>query len=154
VIVLLFGDAQCRAPPGVPPTYRVHLVAAPRAGPGIAQGTRGGRSSRGGETSADFRGSQNGHKNLRLRAATPPANRDQTQREAAPRTTSQNQPLPGEKPSTGNDVATVSTEGVRCFPFPEYLQNIVSQVLRQWPRPAQSTPLEAEVRSLSIVTGR
>ncbi len=76
--------------------------------------------------------------------ATPPPTRDQTRREAAPRTTPTNQPLPGETPSTGNDVATVSTEGV-AFPFPEYLQNIVSQVLRRWQRPAQATPLEAEV---------
>jgi protein TonB len=76
--------------------------------------------------------------------ATPPPTRDQTHREAAPRTTPTNQPLPGEKPSTGNDVATVSTEGI-AFPFPEYLQNIVSQVLRRWQRPAQSTPLQAEV---------
>jgi protein TonB len=76
--------------------------------------------------------------------ATPPPTRDQTKREAAPRTTSTTQPLPGERPSTGNDVATVSTEGV-AFPFPEYLQNIVSQVLRLWQRPEQRTPLEAEV---------
>jgi len=41
-------------------------------------------------------------------------------------------------------VATVSTEGIE-FPFPEYLQNIVSQVLRRWQRPQQATPLEAEV---------
>jgi outer membrane biosynthesis protein TonB len=52
--------------------------------------------------------------------------------------------MPGEAPSTGSDVATVSTEGIE-FPFPEYLQNIVSQVLRRWQRPLQNTPLEAEV---------
>ena len=76
--------------------------------------------------------------------AAPPPTRDRTNREAAPRTTPTNQPLPGEKPSTGNDIATVSTEGIE-FPFPEYLQNIVSQVLRQWTRPQQSTPLQAEL---------
>src|SRR5207247_3416500 len=76
--------------------------------------------------------------------ATPPPTRDYTHSEAAPRTTPTAQPLPGEKPSTGNDVATVSTEGI-AFPFPEYLQNIVAQVLRRWQRPAQSTPLESEV---------
>ncbi len=69
---------------------------------------------------------------------------DARQREAAPRTTPKAKPLPGERPSTGSDVATVSTEGIE-FPFPEYLQNIVSQILRRWQRPAQSTPLEAEV---------
>jgi len=31
------------------------------------------------------------------------------------------------------------------FPFPEYLQNVVSQVRRRWQRPEQSVPLEAEV---------
>jgi len=76
--------------------------------------------------------------------ATPPPTRDQTKREAAPRTTPTTQPLPGERPSTGNDIATVSTEGI-AFPFPEYLQNIVGQVLRRWQRPAQTTALEAEV---------
>jgi len=76
--------------------------------------------------------------------AAPPDTRDQTDREAAPRTTPQNQPLPGERPSTGNDIATVSTEGI-AFPFPEYLQNIVTQVLRRWQRPAQTSPLEAEL---------
>jgi TonB family protein len=72
---------------------------------------------------------------------------DNTKREAAPRTTPNVAPLPGEKPSTGADVATVSTEGVE-FPFPEYLQNIVAQVLRVWQRPLQSSPLEAEVSFL------
>jgi TonB family protein len=38
----------------------------------------------------------------------------------------------------------VSTEGIE-FPFPEFLQNIVSQVLRRWQRPLESSPLEAEV---------
>jgi periplasmic protein TonB len=79
--------------------------------------------------------------------APPPPVADNTKREAAPRTTPNVAPLPGEKPSTGTDVATVSTEGVE-FPFPEYLQNIVAQVLRVWQRPFQSTPLEAEVSFL------
>ena len=52
-----------------------------------------------------------------------------------------------EAPSTGHDVATVSTEGQE-FPFPEYLQNIVAQVLKRWQRPSESTPLEAEVSFL------
>src|SRR5213078_2156734 len=76
--------------------------------------------------------------------APPPPVADNTKREAAPRTTPNVAPLPGEKPSTGTDVATVSTEGVE-FPFLEYLQKIVAQVLRVWQRPLQSTPLDAEV---------
>jgi len=77
-------------------------------------------------------------------APAPPPNADTKRREAAPRSTPPTQRLPGEAPSTGRDPATVSTEGI-AFPYPEYLQNIVSQVLRRWQRPQESTPLEAEV---------
>ncbi len=76
-------------------------------------------------------------------APAPPPNADTKKREAAPKTAPV-QRIKGEAPSTGHDVATVSTEGQE-FPYPEYLQNIVSQVLRRWERPDQSTPLEAEV---------
>lgn len=51
--------------------------------------------------------------------------------------------VPGGAPG-GTDVATIKTEGVE-FPFPGYLQNLVSQVYRRW-RPAPSNAsLEAEV---------
>lgn len=62
-----------------------------------------------------------------------------------PSTTSPSQPVgvPGGTPG-GTDVATIKTEGVD-FPFPGYLQNLVSQVYRRW-RPAPSNAsLEAEV---------
>jgi len=39
---------------------------------------------------------------------------------------------------------TVSLGGI-AFPFPEYINNMYSQVLRRWQRPLPSTPLEAEV---------
>jgi protein TonB len=44
-------------------------------------------------------------------------------------------PLEGVTPSTGTDVATIKTPGLE-FPFPEYLENIVSQVYRNWDRDA------------------
>ena len=113
-----------------PPTYRVRLIAAPEfdqaarpAPPAIE------REAAPKEPPAPTR--------------TPPV-ADSKKREAAPRTTPTARPLPGERPSTGSDVATVSTEGIE-FPFPEFLQNIVSQVLRRWQRPLESSPLEAEV---------
>src|SRR5256885_13238091 len=40
---------------------------------------------------------------------------------------SQTAPLPGETPSTGSDVATVSTEGVE-FPFPERSEEHTSEL--------------------------
>jgi len=137
--MLLFGTA--RAHTRLPPTYRVHLVAAPA--PDMESRKAPEAFDRPAEEKpAPIPAAKRPQSTVSR--ATPPPTRDQTRREAAPRTTSPNQPLPGEKPSTGNDVATVSTEGIP-FPFPEYLQNIVSQVLRVWTRPEQSTPLEAEV---------
>ena len=124
----------------LPPTYTVRLIAAPAAE------TESRKAPEAVERQAEEKPAPIATKSPRstVSRATPPPTRDRTQREAAPRTTPNTQPLPGERPSTGNDVATVSTEGI-AFPFPEYLSNIVSQVLRRWQRPAQSTPLEAEV---------
>jgi periplasmic protein TonB len=137
--LLLFGTPSGQK--RLPPTYRVHLVAAPAAD------MESRKAPEAFDRPAEDKPApipETKRPQSTVSRATPPPNRDQTRREAAPRTTPTNKPLPGETPSTGNDVATVSTEGV-AFPFPEYLQNIVSQVLRRWQRPAQSTPLEAEV---------
>ncbi len=126
-----------------PPMYRVRLVAAPDA----AQETRRAPEAVQREAAATPPPAPAPSKRQPASAvsnAPPPQNADAQRREAAARTTAKVQPLPGEKPSTGNDVATVSTEGVE-FPFPEYLQNIVSKILRRWQRPQQSTPLDAEV---------
>jgi outer membrane biosynthesis protein TonB len=136
----LFAAAGVRHP--LPPTYRVRLVAAPAPDQESRRAPEAfDRPAQ--EQPAPAPAAKPPPKSTVSRAAPPPT-ADQTQREAAPRTTPNAQPLPGERPSTGHDVATVSTEGVE-FPFPEYLQNIVSQVLKRWQRPAQSTPLEAEV---------
>ena len=136
--VLLFSSPSDQRK--LPPTYTVRLIAAPAAE------TESRKAPEAVEREAEEKPAPIPTKTPRstVSRATPPPTRDQTQREAAPRTTPNTQPLPGERPSTGNDVATVSTEGI-AFPFPEYLSNIVSQVLRRWQRPAQSTPLEAEV---------
>ncbi len=139
-VFLVVGAAEARRP--APPTYKVHLVAAPepteetRKAPEAVE-----RPAE--EKPAPLPTAKRPPKSTVSSAAPPPV-ADNTKREAAPRTTPKAAPLPGETPSTGNDVATVSTEGVE-FPFPEYLQNIVAQVLRRWQRPLQSTPLESEV---------
>ena len=136
-IVLSASGARATAPP----TYAVRLVAAPdatpdqRKAPDVVQ-----REAATPPTPAPPVKRVPTPKP----APAPPPNADTKRREAAPRTTPTVQRLPGEAPSTGKDVATVSTEGQE-FPYPEYLQNIVSQVLRRWQRPDQSTPLEAEV---------
>ncbi len=139
-VVFLFAAAGARRT--LPPTYTVRLVAAPAPG----QETRPAPEAfeRPAEAKPAPAPAAKPPPRSTVSRAAPPPTQDATKREAAPRTSSTTQPLPGERPSTGNDVATVSTEGV-AFPFPEYLQNIVSQVLRRWQRPEQRTPLEAEV---------
>jgi|SRR5439155_353551 len=125
-----------------PPVYRVRLIAAPEVG----QETRKAPEAvqREAAPPAPAAPTTRPPPANTVSKATPPPVSDTRNREAAPRTTSPAKPLPGETPSTGNDVATVSTEGIE-FPYPEYLQNIVSQVLRRWQRPIDDTPLEAEV---------
>jgi protein TonB len=140
-LVGVFLFATPRGQVRLPPTYTVRLIAAPEAD--LESRKAPEAVERPAEEKPAPIPAPKSPKSTVSRA-TPPPTRDHTRREAAPRTTPTTQPLPGEKPSTGNDVATVSTEGI-AFPFPEYLQNIVSQVLRRWQRPAQSTPLEAEV---------
>lgn len=76
---------------------------------------------------------------------TPPAPpRAAPATEAAPRVANPVEPLPGETPSTGTNIANVNLQGVP-FPFPGYLENLVEQVLRRWARPAFATPLRAEI---------
>ncbi len=138
-VFLVAGAADAHR--AVPPTYRVHLVAAPEPAPDARKAPEA--VDRPAEEKPAPAPKAPTPKSTVSKAAPPPV-ADNTKREAAPRTTPKVAPLPGETPSTGSDVATVSTEGVE-FPFPEYLQNIVAQVLRRWQRPLQSSPLEAEV---------
>ncbi len=84
-------------------------------------------------------------------APKPKAVEPQASREPTPVTRSQAQPLPGETPSTGTDVATIKTPGL-AFPFPEYLRNIMNQVLRRWTQP-QNRALRAEVAFLILKDG-
>lgn len=61
-------------------------------------------------------------------------------------------PMPGETPSTGADVANVSTPGAD-FPFPEYLRNIVNEIYRRWQRPEGAPTLRTEVRFVVLRDG-
>lgn len=140
VLGLFLGSA-----PGTrsaPPVYRVQLVAAPEVPPD-ARPAPPAVQREAAQPEPPPPTPKPAPKNTASAAAPPPAP-DTKKREAAPRTTPKVKPLPGERPSTGSDPATVSTEGIE-FPFPEYLQNIVSQVLQRWQRPQESSPLEAEV---------
>ena len=76
---------------------------------------------------------------------TTPREQPAEQREAAPRTSPEEEPLPSEDPSTGTSVATIRTAGLE-FSHPAYLENIIVQVYRRWRRPESSRALEAEVQ--------
>lgn len=71
-------------------------------------------------------------------------------REPAPETVQPMEPLPGETPAGGTDVANIKTPGL-AFPYPEYLRNIVNQVYRRWG--ARNRPLSAEVSFLILRDG-
>jgi len=133
--VLLFAGAPSRRAP--PPIYSVQLIAAPEPDPGARKAPDAVE-----RPAAPPPVPLPKAKPLPKSAAsqeTPPPPPDATRREAAPRTTSKTTPLPGETPSIGSDVATVSTEGV-AFPYPEYLQNIMTQILRRWQKPYGTSP--------------
>ncbi|HEV8380614.1 MAG TPA: TonB C-terminal domain-containing protein [Gemmatimonadales bacterium] len=137
--VLLFGTPSGRT--RLPPTYRVRLIAAPAADLEARKAPEAFERPAE-EKPAPMPAAKRPQSTVSRE--TPPANRDQTKREAAPRTTPTTQPLPGETPSTGNDPLTVSTEGV-AFPFPEYTNNIIVQIARRWQRPFGTTALQAEI---------
>jgi protein TonB len=76
----------------------------------------------------------------------------ETEREPAPRTAAPVEPVPGETPSTGTDVATIKTPGL-AFPFPEYLRNIVTQVYQRWDRASAKQNSFAEISFLILRDG-
>lgn len=133
-------------PPG-PPVYAVELVAAPARAP-EARRTPEVVERPPAEREAPAR--PRPRKPEPRPAPRPPAPRERT--EPNPRATPPAEPLPGEKPSTGTDLANVSTPGLQ-FPFPEYLRNIVQEVYRRWQRPLGNAALRTEVSFLILRDG-
>jgi outer membrane biosynthesis protein TonB len=83
-------------------------------------------------------------------AAAKPVQAAEKPVEKAPATKSETQPLPGETPGTGTDVANIKIPGIE-FPYPEYLRNIMNEVLRRWNAP--NNRLRAEVAFLILKDG-
>ena len=146
-----------RPPAAMPQTYAVELVAAPAAATSRARAREVvERPAAPPEPAVKTAPTRTPAKTAPVPAPTP-APRD---REPTPRASEQTDPkaskrappgaaeapLPGETPGTGRDVANVSVPGIQ-FPFPEYLRNIVAQVLRRWSPPG-GRALTAEVSFL------
>lgn len=138
--VALFGTAGMvhQLPP---PTIEVNLVAAPAPQPNQRKAPEAVTRPAAQPTPALPKPKP--QKKPAVKAPPPPPATPE-KREAAPRTTPKVAPAPGEKPSTGSDVATVKTTGVE-FPYPEYLRNIYSQILMRWQRPSGNVALRAEI---------
>lgn len=81
---------------------------------------------------------------------TPPNAPPRTERQLPTRTPVT--PLPGETPSSGQDVANVKIVGFESR-YQGYVRNIVVQVRNRWQRPLGSSPLTAEISFVILRDG-
>ena len=141
LLVGLFVMAQ-RANEPQPLVYAVDLVAAPAPGPA---------PPRAAEAALPTREEEGAPPVTPPRQVPPPVERPKpdpqtpVREDPALRTRSETTPLPNEAPSTGSDQLTFRQEGIR-FAYPEYLNNIVTQIRKRWAAPAaRNARLRVEV---------
>jgi outer membrane biosynthesis protein TonB len=61
-------------------------------------------------------------------------------------------PAPGERPSTGQDVVTLSQAGI-SFPYPEYLRNIENKIFSQWDHATFRAGLDVQIAFVILKDG-
>lgn len=148
VAALLFLSAQAAAPRGT--VYAVNLVAAPAVPVQVKRpGPEATPRPAPAERTAPIAPAR---KAARPVPAPPKSVRPQARTEAAPPVATPNRPMAGETPSTGTDVANISTPGAE-FPFPDYLRNIYNEIYRRWQRPVGAPTLRTEVTFLILRDG-
>ena len=130
-----------------PPSYAVELIAAPEPQPQIKKAAPEAVPTPPEEKAAPIKPRPAKLAPPKPEPKPPP---EPEKKEAPAKTRSPEPPLPGETPSTGTDVATVKTPGLD-FPYPEYLRNIMNEVLRRWNAP--NNRLRAEVAFLILKDG-
>ncbi len=119
-----------RASEPPPLVYEVNLVAAPAPGPAPRRAAEAALPARRDEEVAPPE-----KKPVPKPEKAPPKPAKTPERtEPAVQTKSDVTPLPGETPSTGTDQLTFRQEGMK-FPYPDYLENIVTQVKKRWANP-------------------
>lgn len=125
-----------------PLVYAVDLVAAPAPGP---------TPRRAAEAATPTRGEEEAPPVTPPRQEPPQQERPKPDPAAPVRedpplpTRSETTPLPGQAPSTGTDELTFQQEGIR-FPYPDYLNRIVTEIYRRWAAPAaRNARLRVEV---------
>jgi outer membrane biosynthesis protein TonB len=129
--------------------YAVNLVAAPAAPPEIK---RAAPEATPRPAPAERTAPIEPPKRAAKPIPVPPKPVPQPRTEATPQRATANRPMPGETPSTGTDVANVSTPGAD-FPFPAYLSTIVNEIYRRWQRPTGSQVLRTEITFLILRDG-
>jgi protein TonB len=135
----------------LPPAYAVELVAAPRPDPQIRRAPPEALPTPPEDRPAPIKPPPKAKPVPKPpEPKTPPRPEPET-KEPPAKTRAPVEPLPGETPSTGTDVANVKTPGL-AFPYPEYLRNIVSQIYRRWDRSGNQR-LRAEFTFLILRDG-
>jgi periplasmic protein TonB len=150
-IVVLFLVAATRPPEAGPQVYAVELVAAPAPLPDMKPAPEAVQRPPA-PAPAPTKPAPRKPAPKTAPVPTPKPVAEPRPAEPTPRASQPVQPLPGEKPSTGSDVATVSTPGLQ-FPFPDYLRNIVQEIYRRWQRPLGNAALRSEVSFLILRDG-
>ena len=157
VVIALFIVQRGSAPPPMPPTYKVDLVAAP-PGP-RAQGVVSEQAPPATKPDAPPppRATTTPEKVAPIPAKTPPRKDPAPPATPAPPgapkvTTPPQQAGGGATGGKGTDVANVRTEGI-AFPYPGYLQNIVRQVALCFEPPRGTDRLRADVAFQVTRTG-
>ncbi len=117
-----------------PLVYAVNLVAAPAPGPAPRRAAESARPAVESEPEAPPEDAP-----ARRTQAEPqpvePTPREPVADDPPVPTRSETTPLPGQTPSTGTDQLTFRQEGLR-FPYPEYLETIVTEIRRRWVNPS------------------
>ena len=134
---LLAASASMAQTKPLPPAYAVELVAAPRPDPKIRRAPPEALPTPPEEKPAPIKPPPKAKPVPKPEPKTLPRPEPET-KEPPAKTRSPVEPLPGETPSTGTDVANVKTPGLE-FPYPEYLRNLVTQIYRRWDRSGQQS---------------
>ena len=137
VAAILVASAVSASPRPLPPAYAVELVAAPRPDPQIRRAPPEALPTPPAEKPAPIKPPPKAKPVPKPPEPKTPPRPEPDTKEPPAKTRAPVEPLPGETPSTGTDVANVKTPGLE-FPYPEYLRNLVSQIYRRWDRSGQS----------------
>jgi outer membrane biosynthesis protein TonB len=123
-----------RAPEPPPLVYEVNLVAAPAVS---AASQRAAEAAIPVQRDPEVAPPERPEPRQETAPTPPPPPVESRSQERAVPTRSDVTPLPGETPSTGTDEVTFRQEGIR-FPYPEYLERIVTEIKRRWTNPVGS----------------